>query len=243
MLCLTLIAVFAQAAAIDVSRVTVSPPTIVTELDLGKLKGELRQLAWTPDKTQMYVQTAEPESGGKEKPYHYIVTVAGGALASVAERPGWAAEYWTIKSDRSAPGIEALTIDVVQGKDTIKGLPPEGSVRGTGVTAEDLGNSNSTNATANVINLMLLGESVGRFVQTRPIPGLTFSWGPELSGAIAYVDADGKLMLLDQKKHKQTVAGVKDALLPAWTTDGARLAYVKKTGRKKYALVWSDVAR
>ncbi len=243
MLCLLWLTVFAQAAAIDVSRVTVSPPTVVTELDLGKLKGELRQLAWSPDKTQMYVQTTEPQSGGKEKPYHYVVTVAGGALVTVAERPEWAAEYWTFKSDRSAPGIAALMIDVVQGKDTIKGLPPEGSVRGTGVGAEDLANSNSTNATSNVISLMLLGENVGRFVQTKPIPGLTFSWGPESSGAIAYVDADGKLMLLDQKKHKQTIAGVKDALLPAWTTDGARLAYVKKTGRRKYALVWSDVAR
>jgi hypothetical protein len=33
-------------------------------------------------------------------------------------------------------------------------------------------------------------------------------------------------LLLDQHKHKQTVQGVKDGLLPAWSTDGARLAWV-----------------
>jgi hypothetical protein len=53
-----------------------------------------------------------------------------------------------------------------------------------------------------------------------------FSWGPEASGAIAFVDSNGRLVLLDQHKHKQTVQGVKDGLLPAWSTDGARLAWV-----------------
>ena len=50
-------------------------------------------------------------------------------------------------------------------------------------------------------------------------------------------------MLLDQHKHKQTVSGVKDALLPAWSTDGTRLAWVQKTGRKKYTLVWATVSQ
>ena len=77
-----------------------------------------------------------------------------------------------------------------------------------------------------------------------PIPGLMFSWGPSGSGAIAYTDREaGHLMLLDQHKHKQTVSGVKDALLPAWSTDGARLAWVRKSGRKKYTLVWAEVSK
>jgi len=41
-------------------------------------------------------------------------------------------------------------------------------------------------------------------------------------------------MLLDRDKHKQTVSCIKDALLPAWSTDGTRLAWVQKAGRKKY---------
>lgn len=36
----------AALAVIDVSAVTIGPPTTVTELDVGKLKGDLRQLSW-----------------------------------------------------------------------------------------------------------------------------------------------------------------------------------------------------
>jgi len=39
------------------------------------------------------------------------------------------------------------------------------------------------------------------------------------------------------------VAGAKDAVLPAWTRDGSRLAWAQKTGRRKYALVAAAVSR
>ena len=94
-----------------------------------------------------------------------------------------------------------------------------------------------------MIRLVLLDESVGEFVEARPIPGVTFSWGPESSGAIAFTDRTGRLMLFDQKLHKRTVPGVKDAILPAWSTDGSRLAWVQKSGRKKSALVWAPIER
>jgi hypothetical protein len=31
--------------------------------------------------------------------------------------------------------------------------------------------------------------------------------------------------------------------LPAWPTDGARLAWVQKIGRKKHTLLWSPVTQ
>ena len=34
-------------------------------------------------------------------------------------------------------------------------------------------------------------------------------------------------------KRKQSVPGVKDAVLPAWTTDGTRLAWVQKSGAQE----------
>jgi hypothetical protein len=36
---------------------------------------------------------------------------------------------------------------------------------------------------------------------------------------------------------------VKDALLPVWSTDGARVAYLQKVGRKKYVVGWVPVTR
>jgi hypothetical protein len=50
-------------------------------------------------------------------------------------------------------------------------------------------------------------------------------------------------MLLDRNRHKQTVSGAKDALLPAWSIDGARLAWAQKSGRKKYTLRWATVTK
>jgi hypothetical protein len=46
---------------------------------------------------------------------------------------------------------------------------------------------------------------------------------------------------LDQHTHKQVAPGVKNALLPAWSTDGARLAWVQKSGRRKYTRLWSTL--
>ncbi|HEX7138498.1 MAG TPA: hypothetical protein VF219_11650, partial [Vicinamibacterales bacterium] len=68
-------------------------------------------------------------------------------------------------------------------------------------------------------------------------------WGPEKSGAIAFTDRDGRLLLLDQHKHKQTVAGAKDARFPAWTLDGTRLAWVQRNGRKRVTLLYATLAR
>ena len=38
---------------IDASALNVGAPTTVTELDLGNLKGELRQVGWSPDGSEI----------------------------------------------------------------------------------------------------------------------------------------------------------------------------------------------
>jgi hypothetical protein len=243
-----LLLLLAALAVIDVSTIKIGPPTAVTELDLGKLKGELRQLAWSPDGTQFYIQTAEgtPPS---EKLHHYVIPVAGSAPSSLDRPPAWAAEYWSFKSDRSAPGVATLMIDAKQTFEVVKaGTGSAGALdREAGATGGNVGNietmakGNDQNQKASIWRFTLLGETVSEFMNQRPIPGLTFSWGPAASGAIAYVDTNGRLTLLDQQKHKHTVPGVKDALLPAWSTDGARLAWVQKSARKKYTLLWATV--
>jgi hypothetical protein len=39
------------------------------------------------------------------------------------------------------------------------------------------------------------------------------------------------------------VPGVKDALQPAWSTDGSRIAWVQKSGPRKFTLMWATVAK
>ncbi len=97
------------------------------------------------------------------------------------------------------------------------------------------------NTKQNVLRLTLLDQPISVSMNKMPIPGLTFSWGPAKSGAIVFTDPDGRLVFFDQKKRKQTVSGVKDAVLPAWTIDGSRIAFLQKSGRKNYTLMTATV--
>jgi hypothetical protein len=47
------------SAPVDVSTLKIGAPTTIAELDLGRLKGELRQIGWSPGATDVYVQTAD----------------------------------------------------------------------------------------------------------------------------------------------------------------------------------------
>jgi hypothetical protein len=230
---------------IDVTTLKVSSQKTVVELDLGKLKGDLRQIGWSPDATKLYIQTADGDPGS-EKLRHYMVAADGGAVESIPAEPEWAQAYWAVKSDRSAPGLGSIMIDVQQKAEKIKigtgsGRPDDVGKGGSGVGVNL--DATTESQKEHVVRLMLFDEAVSEFVNQRPVPGLMFSWGPTASATIAYTTLDGHLMLLDRERHKQTVSGAKDALLPAWTTDGARLAWVQKAGRKRYVLVWATVSR
>src|ERR1019366_6315209 len=201
--------------AIDVSAVKVGTHTTVTELDLGKLKGELRQVGWSPDGAELYVQTLDgtPPSATL---HHYVLPIAGGAATPVDEEPEGARDFWAHKSDRFAPGLGSLMIDVEQKSEKMRvgtgsGRPGEmASSSGTNGVPVDI-EKTAEGQHQNVARLTLLGETISEFINQVPIPGLMFSWGPAFSGAIAYTEREsGRLLLLDRDKHKQTVSGVKD---------------------------------
>jgi hypothetical protein len=230
--------------ALDVSALKTTP-TAVIDLDLGLLKGELRQIAWSPGGEELYVQTAEGDPP-REKLHHYVVASGGGPMTPAEREPEWAADYWLFKSDRNAPGVPSLEIGVEQKREMTK--VGTGSAR-PGTAAVSLAD-NAENASmaaegqrGATVRFVLLGETISEFENQRPIPGLMFSWGPRGSGAIAFTDRQGHLTLLDQQKRKTTVAGVKDAILPAWSIDGERLAYAVKNGRRKYKLVWCTITK
>ena len=233
----------ASVTRIDVSALKIGAPATVAELDLGKLKGDLREIAWSPDGAQLYVQTADGD-GGLARLHHYIVPAAGGDMKPMDVPPPWAEAYWNMKSYKSAPGLDALAIDVQTGKERARGSLPQEGVHGSGQVNVGLtAGAPAQNVVSGLVRLVLLDETVGEFVNRQPIPGETFSWGPESSGAIAFTDRDGRLFLFDQAKHKQAVGGVKDATLPAWSLDGNRVAWAQKTARRKYALMMVPVTR
>ncbi len=245
----------------DATKIVVSAPTTIVEIDVGKMKGDLIRLAWSADGTQVYLQTVEPDNRGNVKLRHFTMGLDGRQPKSVDQEPAWATTYWGAKSAQSAPGMTALKIAVEQqqkrisstsnpgGGDMAKGATGgggAGSAGSGGGSAGGMSVSEAAGATyqtqnANVITLKLKNEVVGEFVNAPVIPGLTFSWGPAGSGLIAFTNSVGKVILMDDQVRQQELAGSKDAFLPAWTADGKRLAYLEKTGRKKFTLRIVDV--
>ena len=89
-----------------------------------------------------------------------------------------------------------------------------------------------------VISLTLKSETVGEFVNQQFLPGYTFGWAPESSGPmIAYRNQAGRLSVMDEQGQKQEIAGTKDVILPAWSADGAKIAFLQKSGKNRYDLV------
>jgi hypothetical protein len=236
------------SAGTDVSALHVSAPTVVADLDPRSLKGELRQIGWSPDKSQLYVQTSEGRAPSPRF-HHYLAALADGAITAAADAPEWAQDYWSYKSDRFAPGIGSLFIDVAQSLETMKyGTGSAGLIEREDRSGDtSVGSANVDRAAVkdklHVVRLMLVGQAVSEFVNEPPVPGLMFGWGPAGSGTIAFTDRDGRLFLLDRNQHKAAVSGAKNAILPAWSTDGSRLAWAQKGSRRKYALVVADVSR
>ncbi len=218
---------------INTTAFTIGQPAAAAEIDLGTLKGELARLSWSPDGASLHVQTAEGAAR-----HDYLVALDGTrTVASAPSEPEWAAQYWTMKSGMTAPGEAAKAITIVALKDSQK---RDSSFLGG---APNLAGSVDREPTAEfdpVVIYRVHDEQIGRWVNKAAVPGETFGWGPEDTGLVAFVDARGQVILRGPRE-RQAIPNVKDALMPAWSRDGKRLAYVQKTGRRKYLLYWVSI--
>jgi Tol biopolymer transport system component len=57
------------------------------------------------------------------------------------------------------------------------------------------------------------------------------------------VNSGGRLAVIDKDKNKQQVEGTKNVILPAWSTDGSKIAFLEKAGKNKYELYVAAVSR
>ena len=236
-------------ATVDASKLTLSAPAPIVEIDTKKLEGELLRLSWAPDGKQMYLQTVERDKAGAIKGvHHYLLPLDGKTPSKTDQEPDWSAALWGWKSAQAAPGLAALKIDLNEerrrmtstsapvGGDLAKGgVAGSGSLT-PGSSIGDAADAAMQSQMAHYYVLKLKGEVVGEFENTVAVPGLTFGWGPASSGLIAFANLAGHVVIMDDQGRKQEVQGSKAALLPAWTQDGKRLAYFEKTGKNKAAL-------
>ena len=225
----------------------ISTPAHVASFDAGKLKGEPIQLAWSPDETTLFLQTAGRDKLGMAiNPHFYLLSASDGKPEPVDAPPAWAAEYWAWKSGHFAPGSTTHGIDF---KEDYRAMTATSSPMGGalakggadtsgdgGTTAEDVANHAQQLQKQHVVTYTLKGEVIGEIVGRQILHGYTFGWSPAALGMMAYGNQSGHLALIDRQGQKQQIDATKNVILPAWSSDGSKIAFLQKAGKNKYDL-------
>ena len=240
------------AAALAIA-VMVGSPAKTASIEL---KGEPIRLAWAADGTQLAIATGERDKAGMvtNNQRFYVLSTADGKLAPSQAWPDWADKYWAWKSNNYAPWSSTTVIDLKSDVKTLSatsapmggGLAkgsPSGDPSGGGTTAEEVARHSYENQKVNVATLTLMGETVGYFEGVQFIPGYTFGWAPKDLASIAYVTRAGRLAVMDKDAKKQELDDTKNVLLPAWSVDGTKIAFLQKSGKNKYDLFVAPVTR
>jgi hypothetical protein len=233
----------AQPIKADV--LTFAAPAEIAEIDIDKLKGQPARLAWSPAGDELYLQMLEGNFGQPGRVRHYTFNAGSGKRQDLQSEPAWASAYWTAKSAQTSPDGSAMKIELKSETRATSSAPaPMGGDLARGGTSINPGTSAGdavaaayARQTSLVHSMLLKGEVVGEFVNSVIVPGLTFGWGPAGSHVIAYVaHKGGRVVVMDAAGTKKEIEGTKDALLPAWSPDRSRLAWLQKEGRKTFVL-------
>lgn len=219
-------------APFDADSVSLTPPTSITRLTGKVLRGEPSRLAWAPDGSSLYLQSRDG-IGTAARTRHYQLRLGRDGLLPLDEEPDWAADYWHNKVLETAPGMPWLKIDVSVDRQRTRVAPFAGGF--TSATAS--GSDAASSYTLAYVTLRYLGIEIGRWETDEPKSGVTFGWGPAGTGAVAYVDKQGHLALLDKEKRQRLVTQSSSVLLPAWSPDGSYVAFLEKHGRSTYHLM------
>lgn len=234
--------------AILVFAVQVSAPALISTIDGGRLKGEPTQLAWSPDGRTLFLQTSERDTTGMlRNPRYFVMSASNGKPEPVDAPPPWVAEYWTWKSNKLAPGSKTFGVEVKEDQrksaatsSPMGGALAKGSIAGDrgggGTSADEVASRAAQTQALHVFSLTLNGETVGEFVNQQFLPGYTFGWSPQSLGMVAYGNQAGRLALMDQHGQKLQVDSTKNVILPAWSSDGSKIAFLQRAGKNKFEL-------
>jgi hypothetical protein len=237
------------------ARLAPSTPVVVAELSGERLPGFPLRLTWSPDARELYLRLVRQDRWGNETTWHVLVTLADGQVRPVDREPAWSHVYWAWKSAYSCPGFPDFVLDTETRTDSVSATAAgaggsiaqnAGDPYGPGFELGAQGQAIISRAiqlqTITTVYLRIKGQQVSEFVNTRPIPGLLFGWTPEGLGAVAYADRKRRLVVMDRAGHRHEMRDTRGVLLPAWSPDGARLAWLEQSGPKRFIIHLTDVA-
>lgn len=236
---------------IKVAALSFAAPATVADVDTGRIKGQPARLAWSPDGSQLYLQMLDGNFGqAGARVSHHVFNAANGRREDVGAEPAWASAYWTAKSAQVSPDGPPLKVELKSETRTASSTPaPMGGDLARGGTSINPGAGAGDAVAAAysrqpvpVHSMLVHGELVGEFVNSVIVPGLTFGWGPAGTKVMAYVTRNGRVVVMDDQGTKHELAATKDAVLPAWSPDATRLAWLQKDGRRKFVLQVARVA-
>lgn len=234
-------------AAADASKLTLGTPATLAVVETDKIKGEPWELAWSPDGEQLHLVAMKRVRDGSMELTFHLIDAKSGKVEKVDAKPEWAADYWSWKSHRAAPGKPSFEINLDQQRKNesatarpMGGELARGGASGSpGASVDDVAGQMSTNVL--IITLLLKGETIGQWKGEPFVPGMTYGWAPAGMDAMAFAAQDGRLMLLDEQGRKQKIDKTKDVRLPAWAVNGRRLAWIEKQDKKKFRVQVAEI--
>lgn len=252
MLPYALVALLLQSPAADARQIALSAIHVVAEIDASKLKGDLVRLAWSPDGTQFYLQTVERDGRGNVKQTrHYLASIGSKDVKSAVGEPDWASKYWTWKSGQASPAAATFKIDVSSRQETARATaaPTGGALAkggaadpAAGTTLQDVASAADTAQVQTIYSLKVKSETIGEWINEAVIPGVNFAWAPAPNALLIFAKREGgPLAVLDPAGHKQELTGAKTAILPAWSNDATKLAWLERKDKKKYDLKIAEI--
>lgn len=217
-------------------------PTTWADIDPHVVRGRPARLAWSDDGATLYLQTVEGATQQTLRLHHYLVR-KGGKPTAIETQPEWVDAYWQWKSAKTFVGDLGLRIDVDSSSEVLDNLNGIGANKGVyltdspiGVTGEALMLSKQSGGRRTVNRLMLKGHIIGEFVDELIVPGYTFSWSPEELRLIVFRAQSGRLTVMDDSGRTETMLATKDVVLPAWSDDGAAIAYLERIRGSRFSI-------